>query len=573
MAPAKPPAEAAWHARWRGLLHAASLLLLLAVPLQLSTGLTTDIFAKASSFRRAPTTPRAYTPPPPHLPPACFQVGHDPASPAADPPPNARYLCTTSALCLRPSTPDRLGALYLGAHPASAACDTLGPDLTPAADKSRAACAALRDARVFCAHGAYANRGTPQHCPPVGTLADLSEADNSSAAWVARDRVAVVVPAYPWTGNIFHYTYVIGFVTHVLSDLERVLALRRGAAAAGAPPPTRVTLIFRGPVAATLVPWNAAVTSIMFRRRLAAAGVVDIAVQSLGEDETADVSNSTGNAAPLTCAHSAVLLGMRGHHNIWPFANGTAVSTAGDSVPAQAVAFRRAVYDEFNVTATRLPPLPRRADGNVFVKRFAFDPPPLVVGYSRRHSEPLPPPGGRLVKNWRRFSPEDEEWFRGMLRGEAARAGADYREVEITSSMSFGDQARWFAGVGLVVGIHGANLVNAMFAPPFSGLIEVMPGGHESLCYVGGENSGLMYAYHTAADSTREESFCQPDQRCWPTMYRQHRRVKIGTEEHRTQLRKLVRDGLARIVQLRQRFPKGMPSSLQLPEQRYVLDA
>lgn len=557
-----------WLAGWRYLLQFVFSVLLFGLYIQFSVNFSSGIYEKIFVLRSVAGLQRAFAPPPPFLPPACFQVGHDPNK-QTDNLPNSRFLCTTSAICLRPNTPSKLGTLYLAAPPERTTCDTLSPDLTPAPSKSTLSCDEMRTERVLCAHGCYANRGTPQHCPPVAPLASLSEADNASSTWVAPDRVAVVVPAYPWTGNIFHYTYVIGYLTHLISDLERVLALRWGGSSGASP--TRVTLIFRGPVASHLVPWNAAVTGILFRRRLAAAGIFDISVQSLGEDEKIKVSNATGNTAPLTCAHSAVLLGTRGYFNLWPFANSTAVSTAGDSVPAQAVAFRRAVYDEVNVPV-RLPPLPRRADGNKFVKRFVFDPPPLAIGYARRLSGPDPPPGGRLEENWRRFSPEDEEWFRGMLRGEGSRVGATYREVEVTSATSFGDQVRWFADVGLVVGIHGANLVNALFAPPFSGLIEVMPGGHKSDCYLGGENAGLMYTSYTAANATREESFCQSDQRCWPEKYRQHRRVKVGTNEHRTQLRQLVRNGLARIVHLRQRFPNGMPTSLQLPEQRYVLD-
>lgn len=112
--------------------------------------------------------------------------------------------------------------------------------------------------------------------------------------------------------------------------------------------------------------------------------------------------------------------------------------------------------------------------------------------------------------------------------------------------------------------------MNALFAPPFGGLVEVKPGGSDSFCYLGGENSGLMYSYHMGAKVTPKESFCQRDQKCWLTP--QNRRVKIGKDAHRSELRTLVRNGLARIVHLRERFSNGIPTSLQLPEQRYVID-
>lgn len=513
--------------------------------------------------RTSSSPPETYTAPPPHLPSSCHLVGHDPNKKALWQH-NSRAFCLTSAVCIRPNTRTTLGHLYFGAPLNQAVCSLDNPDFTRANYSGSLDCSTLHWKRVLCAHGRFANKASPQRCPLVSGLSNLSETDVTAATWIARDRVAIVIPAFPWMTNIYHFSYVAGHLAHVLSELGPLFKRWRTV-----PAPRRVTLVFREKAPAEFGAWQAAITSIIFRRQAAAAGIEDIAIHVLNEDPVSKEFDLSGNSAPVVCAHAAVMLGRRGRINLWPFPNSTAISLAGDSVPLQAVALRKAVYAEFGIQNPRLPSLLDISVKGLPSSPETFGLPPLVIGYARRQAPSDPKPGKKIGWGWRRFSDEDEAWLRGMLHEEAARVGGTVQEMQATATMPFREQARWFSQVGFVVGIHGANLVNAMFAPPFGALLEITPGGHVSNCYDTGGNAGLAFFLHEAAVASKEESICLPEERCW--RQKQHRKVKIEAPEHRRAVREKVRMGLAHLKNLHARFPSGIPVRLQLPEQRLVI--
>lgn len=78
-------------------------------------------------------------------------------------------------------------------------------------------------------------------------------------------------------------------------------------------------------------------------------------------------------------------------------------------------------------------------------------------------------------------------------------------DVKVTDAaqMDFKDQVTSLANVGIAIGIHGANLVNTIFMPPLSVLIEMFPYGFKHLMYGNGGNAGLKYMSYTVANGTR----------------------------------------------------------------------
>lgn len=68
--------------------------------------------------------------------------------------------------------------------------------------------------------------------------------------------------------------------------------------------------------------------------------------------------------------------------------------------------------------------------------------------------------------------------------------------VVMFDGMSFVEQINQVREASIVVGIHGANLVNTMFLPALSVLIEVMPYGFNHEMYKQGGNAGLKYFVH-----------------------------------------------------------------------------
>lgn len=288
---------------------------------------------------------------------------------------------------------------------------------------------------------------------------------------------------------------------------------------------------------------------------------VSVDVFKLGENPLGGGTDIHNDERPV-CMRTAVLLGDRGNVNLWPFPNGTAVSRAGRAVPEEAVFFRRAIYNEFSIP-TRLPRARRES--------MTFELPPLVVGYSRRGAEKDPKQGEYLRGPVRRFSQADDTWFVRMLRAEARRRGVEVREIRVTGRESVEEQVRLFADVGFVVGIHGANLVNAMFVRPFGAVMEIHPGGSVLECYMAGANSGLAYFNHEAEKATPEESNCPPwNHDCWK--YFRERRVKIDDMLHRSQIRRKVREGLKHLQWLHREFPTGVPVRFDPTETQYVID-
>lgn len=248
------------------------------------------------------------------------------------------------------------------------------------------------------------------------------------------------------------------------------------------------------------------------------------------------------------CLRNAVLLGRRGHVNSWPFMNATEVPLDGKSVPKGAVDFKRAVYDTFDIKG-RLPN--GEMDGESQL-------PPFAVGYSRRDMEPDSEGYYRTGAN-RRFSAEDDAWLEHMLKNETESAGAKLFSFAFSSAQCLREQVDIVAKVGFIVGIHGANLVNAVFMPPFGVMMEIFPKGATERCYVAGGNSGLKYLrFEPSEMATPWESGCDPkDVECRNEL--RQRRVKLDKKEDRTRIREMVREGIKHLREMRDKFPRGIP--------------
>jgi len=100
----------------------------------------------------------------------------------------------------------------------------------------------------------------------------------------------------------------------------------------------------------------------------------------------------------------------------------------------------------------------------------------------------------------------NEKAMISMLRTMARRAAYEFDIAQ--NEGSFVHQARLLSRCGIVVSVHGANLVNCMFMPTASALIEIQPGkmdrGAMTMYWRGG-NSGVHYAA-SASVNVRDHS-------------------------------------------------------------------
>lgn len=479
---------------------------------------------------------------------------------------NSRALCLTSSVCLRHKI-ERLfytiGARRTSCALSQSTASARSANVSFRFEQELGGCANFRRNKVVCAYGTgyILNKAS---CPEEHTLQDTEQLTrhSSSSRWL--EELTVIVPEYPYQRNIFHYSTSLNYVAFVAAHLQELLAeWRRTAAEQGQillldnrRQPAVVNFVFRGKHDKNM--WQRGLFQATFEELIPKYGIQP-RVHFLGAlDEDG-----------VTCFRNAVQMGKFRDVFAWPFSNDSAVDVDGRSVSVQAVEMREAAYHASGVAKLELGGM-----GDAKSERKILRVPPLVVRYSRRMgSTDLEEAVGNNVKREsieRVFTTEDERWFAGMLREEVSARGVELREEMTRNVESFGEQVAGMAGVGLVVGIHGANLVNAMFMPPFGGLVEIFPYEAKSRCYLAGMNSGLAYWTFRASESAGGFRCTEKGFRC-QLQYR-NQNVYLGDGEDRRKVRLLVREAVQYLKDVHEKFRDGVPVRLDKHSGRYLID-
>uniref|UniRef100_A0A7S1XFB8 Glycosyltransferase 61 catalytic domain-containing protein n=1 Tax=Compsopogon caeruleus TaxID=31354 RepID=A0A7S1XFB8_9RHOD len=111
-----------------------------------------------------------------------------------------------------------------------------------------------------------------------------------------------------------------------------------------------------------------------------------------------------------------------------------------------------------------------------------------------------PPPKTRekmvyLARTGRRsFTSSSEQLIMSTLRNFCVARGLELVVANIDSTTSIEDQILIMYDAALAIGIHGANLVNLLFLPARSAIIEIFPFGFEHNMYENGANAGIFYS-------------------------------------------------------------------------------
>lgn len=151
----------------------------------------------------------------------------------------------------------------------------------------------------------------------------------------------------------------------------------------------------------------------------------------------------------------------------------------------------------------------------------------------------------RVGSNRRILTNESKHQLITVLSKAAHEWGYEMRIFEF-SQMQFHEQYSSMTDVALTIGVHGANLVNTIFMPPQSVLIEIFPYRFNHGMYRNGGNSGLKYFNYTiksGLDYPRLLNFSSfrecvhYDTRC-KVFYRD--RILELTEEDLNEIRKLL---------------------------------
>jgi hypothetical protein len=363
------------------------------------------------------------------------------------------------------------------------------------------------------------------------------------------DGVTVLVPSYAWVFNIYHYGRQLNAVAHVVAHLRRYLGEARWAALGaseggggggrvrrGRRRPVRVMFRLQGHYPDA---WHVHMTALFFRHVLRRAAGPGVDVQP----EPAYLFEKPGRR--LVCLRDAVVLGAEGGTDAMQFLNDTDVRSSPPDIPHAAIAFKEAVYAGLNLSGAGFARAVGGAGGDGDGGAYAAIPvPSTTVAYAAREAG-----------SPRHFPGADEAWFRALLVRETAARGLRLVRLSAPANRSLADQVRAVRDVGLLVGIHGANLANSMFMRPGGAVFEVFPHKYVKLFYRNGGNSGLRYSSHeveTSVDrdcSAFHSAFCQ-------VLYRD---VVVNlTAADRSAIARHLRDGMDYIVQLRAAHPGGM---------------
>lgn len=466
---------------------------------------------------------------------------------------------------------------------------------------------------VWCAHGTYNQSHYYGICPNIAYslpsasafTADRRRRRRSSSSGITEQNegdidgdspVTIVLPPLKHLSNIFHFAQAVVPIFHMAVNLPSLLPqLHLQHQDNNEHEKKDVVLLFRGEHPRMFCNWANSVLDAFIQHRLLLSDarsptwIRSVSIRSTEENfwfhtqfnRTFDLArylssdnSQTSESPPYYCTTgTTVLMGERlninnwifpNHDNdnvyTWPFTgvNGTVSYGVNSSVPLEALVFRRVLYKQASLK-TLLPEslLLSGRVGYTPPKKLLLDLPPLTLSYARRNngSDPLPGETHPLHGPVRRFSDADEEWFETMLRRIANKHTFTYTRIQPTAQVALAKQTEMFLNSGMIVGLHGANLLNAASAPAFSVLAEI--ANHETRCYVNGGNAGLAFmSYRPVRTPGQDESKC-PRKGELGFLCRLHkawRPVVIDQGRDRQMIESMVEHGVRHVKRLHKRF-------------------
>jgi Glycosyltransferase 61 len=486
---------------------------------------------------------------------------------------NSRFLCVFTPVCFLARNAS--AAIITLERPAddigkqgSPACVNSvaesGVDASPIPIGRKSCSTLLRDA-FACANGFGAVNGVGHplnDCTPRKTIspAELSRLDSlRQVRWF--EGLTVIVPAYNWVHNIYHYGRQLNFVNHVVSNLHKyvddaVWAQLENRSRAGMKVQQTLQVVFRM-IGYYPNPWHMNMTGIFFNR------ILQWNRKNFSVDPRLNYLFSEDNYE-LICFRSAVVLGAEGATDSLQFLNDTEITTSPPDIPHAAISFKEAVMSALRLPSMLPPvssPVTSAPSGVANVNGTPMPRPGYAIDTSDEDYASITAPSkvvayaARGGSDVRRFADNDEKWMRRVLKRESGYRKLKLVHLSVPINQSLSIQVENIRDVGFLVGLHGANLVNAMFMKPGAALFEVFPYRYVKAFYLNGGNAGLRYSSHEAENgkdnncSATRSIFCH-------SLYRD---VVVNlTRKDRDAIAAHIRDGMDYIVKLRAAFPDGI---------------
>lgn len=499
---------------------------------------------------------------------------------------NARTACFLRTVCLTPRTSASGGAsLFVESHvtDGNATCTHLTPGYRVQSGASDEGATLRCDAiwrSTRCAQGHYAAGGgdLPPRCAAVRPLAEASY----KAEWLPG--LSVILPSYRYLQDHLHFAQAILPAVQTVASVGKLFHMWREGHF-----PREINLILRAAAPDDFGAWQQSFIEALLYFRLKKLGFSTTILTTFEDDwfqMDADTfwKDAPRKAAPF-CTHSAILLGDIQDLTAWPFvgglvadswpfnkANGTVSYASNSSVPVESIIIRKAVYS-YTAANTVIPDnILDITSGSDAPPTLLLDLPPRLILYARRNLGSDPKPGEFVSKGpTRRFSDADEKWFLEMLQSTAKASNFTMEVLHMATFDKFGDRVHKNRNAGVIAGINGPNLVETMFAPAFSVLLEVAP--HQLRSYINGGNAGLAYmSYKPVKDATVQQSACSPTMK--DCQDKSNRRVMIDDPRDRASLSAALRHAVQHVEKLHSQFGhlKGIPVKLDKQSARYAID-
>lgn len=278
---------------------------------------------------------------------------------------------------------------------------------------------------------------------------------------------AIVVPKYDWSYNICHYNRIWNFIVYTIRNLYLFV-----------PDADRIRTIdirFRSGYAYKEL-WHKGIRNATIPALIRETGK-NITLGKIRFDSLRD----------FQCIKRGLFLGREGRIDAFPFFNDTPVwrqehqvnDTHWPVVPHDSLWLREAVM---------------KANGLPSVGKY--------MGPGVKHFESIPVPPRRVgilqrsPRSRRRLSTEGHKFFQEALTSLCRKYNMELVKVRTSPQMTLGQQVQHVNGLGMAVGLHGANMVNTMFMPAGAAVFEIFPWRYVRYYYAGGANSGLRYSFH-----------------------------------------------------------------------------
>lgn len=418
----------------------------------------------------------------------CYIVGDSNAADVAKTSPiwqvNSRALCyERGGVCLSGKTLERI---HVFSKRGSGRCEVLsvetGESREASTEEMEGSCASFRTRRMFKMYD-RSGSGLESFLPNVQSLAEMAMSAKDVVLWhnygssnvagseEVGNKLAIIVPKYDWSWNICHYNRIWQNLLYIIRHLRQFIGEKDAADVRS------VSILFRAKYAYD-DHWTTGMRESTLPALMNETGLT-VHVSKLRYDTSVDYH----------CFGRAILLGAEGRVDSYPFLNDTATWTKLSQlrddhiprIPHDALWLRSTVYRSVGLT----PPGKLGSNGDYV----SVPLPPLVVGHLTRSKN-----------SKRRLDDESSDWFAETLQTLARMHGFEVREVHCSGMMPFPEQVKALHGVGLAVGIHGANLVNTLFMPSTAALFEIFPYRYVRYYYSSGANSGLRYSFHEVSN-------------------------------------------------------------------------